>query len=387
LFRLVGESDNLKILQENLEGAFQRFLQEQNNSDASHGEYEKELTQEDRLTDFQTANQYTLTEQSLKKVLGESLEVMKSCITLTGIKIITQSEIYLFSKLVLLTGKLIVLLNRSSPSFWSAASSSLTALKEYTNYARQTTSELFGDMERVHDWNDFIRQAVRLQEFIGCIRVTNFKQILPISESLRGDNPPSRKAGEGFASIAGTLSANGGGTNRPEGNCNELDFCIPIMAHGQANAEIRIDGGTPALTCNHEAPIIAIQDIRGTEKAQNGKGWNDDGTAYTVDTLATQGVAVLMDQVGSVMNVENDITGTLRRETKGHEPIVFPQVRRLTPTECERLQGFPDNWTQIPWRGKPAEDCPDGPRYKACGNSMAVPVMRWIGDRIKKYSD
>jgi len=57
-------------------------------------------------------------------------------------------------------------------------------------------------------------------------------------------------------------------------------------------------------------------------------------------------------------------------------------VRRLTPRECERLQGFPDDWTMIPWRKKPAEDCPDGPRYKALGNSMAVNVMAWIGERI-----
>jgi DNA (cytosine-5)-methyltransferase 1 len=60
------------------------------------------------------------------------------------------------------------------------------------------------------------------------------------------------------------------------------------------------------------------------------------------------------------------------------------QVRRLTPTECLRLQGMPDGWTKIPWRGKPAESCPDGPQYKAIGNSMAVPVMRWIGERIDK---
>ena len=58
-------------------------------------------------------------------------------------------------------------------------------------------------------------------------------------------------------------------------------------------------------------------------------------------------------------------------------------IRRLTPRECERLQGFPDDWTLIPYRNKPADQCPDGPRYKACGNSMAVPVMRWIGQRIK----
>ena len=62
-------------------------------------------------------------------------------------------------------------------------------------------------------------------------------------------------------------------------------------------------------------------------------------------------------------------------------------VRRLTPVECERLQGFPDNYSQIPWKGKPADQCPDGPRYKACGNSMAVPVMRWIGERIQKQID
>lgn len=59
-------------------------------------------------------------------------------------------------------------------------------------------------------------------------------------------------------------------------------------------------------------------------------------------------------------------------------------VRRLTPMECERLQGFQDDWTKVPYRGKPAEECPDGPRYKAIGNSMAVPVMRWIFERMEQ---
>jgi DNA (cytosine-5)-methyltransferase 1 len=57
-------------------------------------------------------------------------------------------------------------------------------------------------------------------------------------------------------------------------------------------------------------------------------------------------------------------------------------VRRLTPRECERLQGFPDEWTAITYRGKPASD---GPRYKALGNSMACNVMRWIGQRIANH--
>jgi DNA (cytosine-5)-methyltransferase 1 len=60
-------------------------------------------------------------------------------------------------------------------------------------------------------------------------------------------------------------------------------------------------------------------------------------------------------------------------------------VRRLTPVECERLQGFPDNYTNITWRKQP--ESPDGPRYKSLGNSMAVPVMRWIGERIKMVDE
>lgn len=67
---------------------------------------------------------------------------------------------------------------------------------------------------------------------------------------------------------------------------------------------------------------------------------------------------------------------------KGENPGWRATVRRLLPVETERLMGFPDGWTQIPWKGRKAEDCPDAPRYKACGNSMAINVMRWIGIRI-----
>ena len=84
-------------------------------------------------------------------------------------------------------------------------------------------------------------------------------------------------------------------------------------------------------------------------------------------------------------NAMIDAFGTLKARTLGggFEGSVMQTnmaVRRLTPVECERLQGFPDNYTEIPWRGK--AETPDGPRYKALGNSMAVPVMRWIGQRI-----
>jgi DNA (cytosine-5)-methyltransferase 1 len=68
--------------------------------------------------------------------------------------------------------------------------------------------------------------------------------------------------------------------------------------------------------------------------------------------------------------------------TTGPKAIVNMAVRRLTPNECLRLQGFPDNWTNIPWKGKPEGQAPDGPQYKCAGNSFAVPVVRWIGTRI-----
>jgi DNA (cytosine-5)-methyltransferase 1 len=83
----------------------------------------------------------------------------------------------------------------------------------------------------------------------------------------------------------------------------------------------------------------------------------------------------------------NDVCPTLKvgsGGTSGNPPGVAQSmsVRRLTPEECERLQGFPDGWTQVAWKGKAASECPDGPRYKALGNSMACNVMRWIGTRI-----
>jgi DNA (cytosine-5)-methyltransferase 1 len=85
-------------------------------------------------------------------------------------------------------------------------------------------------------------------------------------------------------------------------------------------------------------------------------------------------------------SVDGDVAATLTEacggtNTSGPKLMSNMAVRRLTPIECERLQGFPDNYTNIPWRKK--DESPDGPRYKAMGNSMAVPVMQWIGQRIQ----
>ena len=104
------------------------------------------------------------------------------------------------------------------------------------------------------------------------------------------------------------------------------------------------------------------------------------GGQHAVASPAPEPIAFhpTQDPISSVGVTHTMGTGT----TGGAATIAVAQayaVRRLTPTECERLQGFPDGWTAIPFRGKPASD---GPRYKAIGNSMAVPVMKWIGERI-----
>ncbi|EMC3360738.1 Dam family site-specific DNA-(adenine-N6)-methyltransferase [Salmonella enterica] len=100
-------------------------------------------------------------------------------------------------------------------------------------------------------------------------------------------------------------------------------------------------------------------------------------------------IAIRGREEGSTVEVRNDGTANALLTPNGGRAGIGVgavgwgmQVRRLTPVECERLQGFPDNHTLISWRGKDAADCPDGQRYKAIGSSMAVPVMRWIGERI-----
>jgi DNA (cytosine-5)-methyltransferase 1 len=138
---------------------------------------------------------------------------------------------------------------------------------------------------------------------------------------------------------------------------------------------------------NAVAYNITFCDANGTRKDR------PDGGLYVNETDVSN--ALTNAGVGTnVLHTMSDVAGTLdasyykgqgsrqggEREFVGYEMV----VRRLTPTECERLQGFPDGYTQIPWRNKSAEDCPDGPRYKALGNSWAVPVVAWIGERILK---
>ena len=123
--------------------------------------------------------------------------------------------------------------------------------------------------------------------------------------------------------------------------------------------------------------VFPIQDGREVEKKQNGLGVGEDGDpAYTIDTVSHQAV-VMRDREGKPGGgkgpLVSDKAFTL---ATSNFHTVFPspmQVRRLTPTECERLQGFPDGWT---------EGQADSNRYKQMGNAVAVPVVEWIIGRL-----
>ena len=149
-----------------------------------------------------------------------------------------------------------------------------------------------------------------------------------------------------------------------------------------------------------EATREAAASIAG--RGSSGTSWWDGGQlSQTLDAVLSKGQtmpeknrfpAVLEPVAHTSDGVVADPITTAEGKTWTNEGNMFRlrncvqepmAVRRLTPRECERLQGFPDDYTLIPWRKKLAEDCPDGPRYRALGNSMAVPVMHWIGRRIQ----
>jgi DNA (cytosine-5)-methyltransferase 1 len=149
------------------------------------------------------------------------------------------------------------------------------------------------------------------------------------------------------------------------------DVCQTITSRwgtGGGNVPIALAGNT-----------IGRQPMNGG----NGNGFTENGPMYTLTKTDVHGVAFPISW-DSELNPNIDKMGTLMRGGQGGRMDGVMQtnmkVRRLTPIECERLQGFSDNYTNI------KENCPDGHRYKALGNSMAVPVMRWIGQRINELS-
>ena len=134
-----------------------------------------------------------------------------------------------------------------------------------------------------------------------------------------------------------------------------------------------------------QVAVCITGDITHTLKAEGFDG-SEDGTGrgQPIVTHALQAGALRTNPSSGPdgIGVQADHAYTLEARAEVQAVQAGSAVRRLTPVECERLQGMADNYTKIPWRGKPASECPDGPRYKAIGNSKAVTVVRWIGRRL-----
>jgi DNA (cytosine-5)-methyltransferase 1 len=270
-------------------------------------------------------------------------------------------------------------------------------------------------------------------------------KVLFESESVRRDTPPSREARKGVATnveecfgvnsrkggpVAETLMASdykGPGHNRDHNFITEnavlyenhpndsrvtgphdvAPSCVSRYRTGGGNVPLvqeGVDLYNQALTGDvhcplrtaggHGAPAALVQEAIAFEPGIATREGNESRFVKELSPtlrkeMGDNQVAVAMRESGHGYWMEDSKAGTLRAEGENRPSRpsnVIAQssmaVRRLTPRECERLQGFNDDHTMIPWRNKPADQCPDGPRYKALGNSMAVPCMAWIGKRI-----
>lgn len=182
------------------------------------------------------------------------------------------------------------------------------------------------------------------------------------------------------------------------------DVRYAYYSHDYANDRITdVSGINPALTArdtasgNLNVAVPVAYGIRTANTSSNGCGIQEECT-HTLD--CAQGVAVAQPVVHAIqagalrvnpasgpdgVGVQADHAYTLEARAEVQAVQSAMQVRRLTPTEAEKLQGFEPGYTAIPWRGKPADQCPDGPRYRALGNSWAVPCVSWIGERIQRH--
>jgi DNA (cytosine-5)-methyltransferase 1 len=163
--------------------------------------------------------------------------------------------------------------------------------------------------------------------------------------------------------------------------------------NGALTGDVAATMGTPGSSVNASDPTVLTQAVAfsimpmhaafcatgevfhtlradGFDASEDGTGRGAGAVAYAPISFGAQ---------MSEPQTDVDLVQTLQAKNPMAVASAL-QVRRLTPTECERLQGFPDGWTAIPYRGKPASD---GPRYKALGNSMAIPVVSWIGRQIE----
>jgi len=241
----------------------------------------------------------------------------------------------------------------------------------------------YGFAYRVLDAQYFgVAQRRRRVFVVGCLGDwRSAAAVLFEQHSLQGHPAPRRSSGKGSA--AGTLRSTDGGIDIDHAAAGHLI----AQAFGGNNTTGPIDVATALNACASASGRMDFDSETFIAHTLKGEGFDasEDGTGR-----GTPIVPVAFDCKASGQNGFGigEISSTLRSmghsnsyaNAGGHAAVQYgTAVRRLMPRECERLQGFPDNYTNVPHRGKPAAD---GPRYKALGNSMAVPVMHWIGKRI-----
>ena len=177
--------------------------------------------------------------------------------------------------------------------------------------------------------------------------------------------------------VAATLA--GGGRKRGGYSADDIPMVAgTLLSSGKAAGSATVQDAAQGLLVVHGTQDPDILDDQAHPLGRN-HGQENAVFAIQAGALRTNPLSG-PDGVG----VQADHAYTLEARAEVQAVQVASSVRRLTPVECERLQGFDDDHTLIPWRGKPAEECPDGPRYKAIGNSKAVYVIRWIGLRLKQ---
>jgi DNA (cytosine-5)-methyltransferase 1 len=162
------------------------------------------------------------------------------------------------------------------------------------------------------------------------------------------------------------------------------DVSDTVTSKFSKGAELLQQGAQNGGNCVLHPIALAENTIgRQPKNGGNGDGFTVGGPMYTLNCSGVHGVAQPIGFPANLSGTQCATTENLSPSLGAKNPtglVHHMAVRRLTPVECERLQGFPDGYTNIPWRKK--DESPDGPRYKALGNSWAVPVARWIGQRI-----
>lgn len=180
-----------------------------------------------------------------------------------------------------------------------------------------------------------------------------------------------------------------------EGSSQDYESTTMVAVFDPNQITSRTNRSNPTPELCHTLPAVSTPPICFSAKDYGADASNDlaptlragGHTGSHANAGVMPAIAFHQNQLGEVRTSE--VVGTLNTNANASGrstamALVTSAVRRLTPRECERLQGFPDDYTRIPWRGKPAERCPDGPRYKALGNSWAVPLFAWLGERIAR---